>query len=333
MSSFSSLWKVTKSGPKPIGDTSLHREKLLEKNLEDWIAEQPNILGEKLWIIGRQISFFDTKDRLDLLALDSNGNAVIIELKRGALKDPVDFQALRYASYLSKWSYEDFERQALQYLSSNNENDISFNEKYEAFVSDAGSDEIPDINQDQRIILVGESIRDSLGSVALWLLDHKVDIKAIEVQAFREAGELIIQPNIIVPLSVGKFTQTGSGRSDGMPWKSDGRTWHLEKRCKKETRRWLEQVLALLEEHFDLDGPHWNQKHYIAYKADGQTWLRIETLPEILRVIMRVLPGRFTSADLGKRLGIKVFADSTRKCNGQEASRSIEYFVRRAVVE
>ena len=96
------IWKITPQGPVKVAETTLAREKLLEEHIEDWIAETPNILEEPLLIIGRQVLIPDVKDKLDLLAIDPQGKAVIIELKRGKLKDPVDMQALRYASYVSK---------------------------------------------------------------------------------------------------------------------------------------------------------------------------------------------------------------------------------------
>src|SRR5579885_296377 len=101
------IWKITATGPSRVAPVSLSSE-ILEEHLEDWIATDSSILGEPLLIIGRQLIIPDVKDRLDLLALDPQGKAVIIELKRGKLKDPVDMQALRYASYISKWSFEDF---------------------------------------------------------------------------------------------------------------------------------------------------------------------------------------------------------------------------------
>jgi RecB family endonuclease NucS len=89
------LWKITNAGPKAVATTRFKEESLLEEHLEDWIAADPTILGEPLLIIGRQVLIPDTKDRLDLLAIDPQGYAVIIELKRGKLRDPVDIQALR----------------------------------------------------------------------------------------------------------------------------------------------------------------------------------------------------------------------------------------------
>src|SRR5690242_20147115 len=96
------IWRVSSDGPTKLPETKLKEEKLLEEHLEDWIIADPAILGESLLVIGRQVLIPDTKDRLDVLAVDPQGNSVVIELKRGKLRDPVDIQALRYASYMSK---------------------------------------------------------------------------------------------------------------------------------------------------------------------------------------------------------------------------------------
>src|SRR5918997_4392856 len=121
------LWKIKHNRPQKINETNLPREKLLEENLENWIALDPSLLGEPLLIIGRQVLIPDTKDRLDLLALDPQGVAAVIELKRGHLKDPVDVQALRYASYVSKWRFEEFENLARNYFGKAGDPDFNFN--------------------------------------------------------------------------------------------------------------------------------------------------------------------------------------------------------------
>ena len=52
------------------------------QNLQEWIEKSPNCLGEDLLIIQKEFDGFkDTKERLDLLALDKKGNLVIIENK------------------------------------------------------------------------------------------------------------------------------------------------------------------------------------------------------------------------------------------------------------
>ena len=149
------LWKITDKGPSKVKETKFKAEKLLEENLEDWITQDSSILGEPLLIVGRQVSIPDMKDRLDLLAFDPQGNAVIIELKRGKVKDPVDIQSMRYASYISKWSFENFENLARNFMEKVGDPEFNFNAIYESFCVDAGIDEIPDLNKDQRVIILG----------------------------------------------------------------------------------------------------------------------------------------------------------------------------------
>ena len=56
---------------------------LERQHLEKWIEKNPDLLGEELLIITNEYDKFDkTKERLDLLALDKEGNVVVIELKR-----------------------------------------------------------------------------------------------------------------------------------------------------------------------------------------------------------------------------------------------------------
>lgn len=52
------------------------------QHLQEWISKNTDILGESLLIIQKEFSGFDdTKERLDLLAIDENGSLHIIENK------------------------------------------------------------------------------------------------------------------------------------------------------------------------------------------------------------------------------------------------------------
>ena len=39
------IWKIGDNGPTKLPETKLKEEKLLEEHLEDWIVEDPSILG------------------------------------------------------------------------------------------------------------------------------------------------------------------------------------------------------------------------------------------------------------------------------------------------
>jgi len=302
------LWKIGGDKPQKVKQTQFKQEKLLEEHLEDWIQAEPTMLGEPLLIIGRQVMIPDTKDRLDLLAVDPQGQAVIIELKRGKLKDPVDIQALRYASYISKWKFEHFESVARNFLGKAGDPDFNFNETFETFCQESGTDEVPDLNEDQRVIIVGSSVRDKLGSVALWLRDHNVDIKLIEVTAYKEGDSLLVEPNVIVPIPVSRFAKVGKGPTKGgSPWKTDGQTWHLEKRCSSRTRDMLLAFDKDIREALAVEGPHWNQKLYVAYRKNNYNWLCVHTLPKTLIFDFNVKAGTFESDALAKTLDVAKF--------------------------
>ena len=65
------LIKVEKKTFKSLGLDERH-------NLQEWIAKEPSSLGEDLLIIQKEFDgFADTKERLDLLAIDKSGNLVI----------------------------------------------------------------------------------------------------------------------------------------------------------------------------------------------------------------------------------------------------------------
>ncbi|MCL1803732.1 MAG: endonuclease NucS, partial [Eubacteriaceae bacterium] len=73
---------------------------LERQDLQEWICGNPEILGEKLLIIQKEFAgFSDTNERLDLLALDTEGNLVIIENKLDDSGRDVVWQALKYVSY------------------------------------------------------------------------------------------------------------------------------------------------------------------------------------------------------------------------------------------
>lgn len=297
------LWLVDGKKLRMVEATTLEDQGMAEANLEDWIEQNPEILGEKLFIIDRQIQVADVADKLDLLALDRNGNAVIIELKRGDVDVPVDFQALRYASYVSRWGYEDFRKQAQAYFEQQGKTGEEFN--FISILEEFFGEEVPDIGQEQRILIVGRSVRQKLLSVALWLLEHKIDIRVVEIIPYRDESGLYLYPRTILPPP--SIEKIGPPPPPKKPWLVDGKGWHLRERCGPESRRMLLELNDLIQSTFDVDGPNWGQKFYVAFRIAGYNWMTIDAGRTSLTVDIHVKKGLLSEDTLVEQLQVAQF--------------------------
>lgn len=101
------LFKATNSVFQPILKRHFGVERL-EKNLEDWLGANPQLLGDDILLVGRQVR--TAHGIIDLLALDSKGNAVVIELKRGRAPREVIGQLNSYLTIVRRWSDSEMQR-------------------------------------------------------------------------------------------------------------------------------------------------------------------------------------------------------------------------------
>ena len=86
------------------------------RDIQEWVADNPGILGDELLIIGKEFSGFDrTNERLDLLAVDFTGRLVVVELKRDDSGADAHWQAIKYASYLKRASADTIIRVAAEW--------------------------------------------------------------------------------------------------------------------------------------------------------------------------------------------------------------------------
>jgi RecB family endonuclease NucS len=72
------LWEIDQVGePRDLSQSRLD----LESRLEEWLERDVSMLGHDLLIIGKQVPT-DFGGFIDLLCIDSNGDLVVVELKR-----------------------------------------------------------------------------------------------------------------------------------------------------------------------------------------------------------------------------------------------------------
>ena len=170
------------------------------RDIQEWVAANPSILGEDLLIIGKEFSDFDwTSERLDLLAVDANGKLVVIELKRDNSGKDAHWQAIKYASYLRRVSAEDIVRILAAHEKT------SESEAEDKLAQHLGADDLKALNNDQRIILASHRFAREVTSAALWLNEKAPGedlITCIQLVPYQDGqdGPLYVQANTIIPV-------------------------------------------------------------------------------------------------------------------------------------
>ena len=170
------------------------------RDIQEWIAANPGILGEDLLIIGKEFSGFDrTDERLDLLAVDADGKLVVIELKRDDTGADAHWQAIKYASYLHRAGADDIIRMLADH------EEVSESEALNKLLQHLGADDLDILNKDQRIILASHRFAPEVTSAALWLNEKAPGedlITCIQLTPYKDAktDSLYIQANTIIPV-------------------------------------------------------------------------------------------------------------------------------------
>ncbi|NMM41477.1 hypothetical protein [Pseudoalteromonas arctica] len=129
------------------------------------------IFGEELILLKNQVKVANGK-RLDVLALDKNGNGVVIELKKDLVCLGVDTQALQYLADISRFHGDDL-------IKNKKLVNKGYVEAVESFIDSAEIDRAK-INTKNRIILIANKFDRTLFSMGEWLSDKGVGFKCIQ---------------------------------------------------------------------------------------------------------------------------------------------------------
>ena len=188
------------------------------RDIQEWVAANPGILGEDLLIIGKEFSGFDkVNDRLDLLAVDADGKLVVIELKRDDTGADAHWQAIKYASYLRHADADDIVRMLADHQK------VSEADALNRLLQYLNSDDLNALNNDQRIILASHRFAPEVTSAALWLNEKCSGedlITCVQLTPYRdeENDSLYIQANTIIPVpGIDEYIIKPGDMSNGNP--------------------------------------------------------------------------------------------------------------------
>ncbi len=191
----------------------------LEKHLEGWLARSPWAIAEEpVIVIGRQTSAFSEGTTIypDLLGLDKDGNIVIVELK---IKTPRETlaQLLEYAAWGNDLSDEEIHEITSDYFSQQQE--LNGKTLAQVFSDTFETDELPALNQRQRLFIAAEQVSPSVAKVCRFLrMTHGVDVNCTEFSVYQtEKGEILVNSQPIV----GREEVVNPKKSTSQRWSGD----------------------------------------------------------------------------------------------------------------
>ena len=165
------LFKIDSSnGAEAVAEVDFAKLGFQERrDIQEWVAKNPSILGEELLIVGKEFSGFDrTNERADLVAVDRYGKVVVIELKRDDSGADVHWQAIKYASYFSHATPDVFVRMLAEHRG------ISAEKAADTLKRHLEADDLDTLNNGQRILLVSHRFAPEVTSAVLWVNENAV---------------------------------------------------------------------------------------------------------------------------------------------------------------
>ncbi|AWB96370.1 hypothetical protein DCE93_12520 [Agromyces badenianii] len=159
------MWRIDGESPKPLTAAALHTE----SELHQFLRQDPSLLGTALLVIGSEVITPYGK-RLDLLAIDADGNLHVLELKRDRTPREVVAQVLDYGSWVSTLSREDVIDIAEKYLG----------QPFEASFEEAFGVAPPDeLNGELQLTVVASALDASSERIVSYLRGFGVPINAV----------------------------------------------------------------------------------------------------------------------------------------------------------
>lgn len=179
------------------------------KHLQEWLENCPQALaqvdGDELLIIQKEFDGFDdTRERLDLLAIDKDGNLVIIENKLDDTGRDVVWQTLKYAGYCANLSksqvVEIYQRYLNQKAQETGQPAANATDNLIEFLEVDGL-EAAQINRikTQRLIFVAARYRKEVTNTVLWLSQFGITCQCFKVTPYQAGDELFLNVEQIIP--------------------------------------------------------------------------------------------------------------------------------------
>ncbi len=204
------IWRLGEK-LEPIGYSRMDTE----NRLEVLLAGDISVVNPDFLLVGRQV-LTDSGKFIDLLALDSDGRVVVLELKRDRTPREVVAQLLDYGSWVRHLDDDDLADLFKSFWTKYHpeRGTISLDEAFRAKFGD----ELPEVlNDSHTLVLVASELDDSSERIITYLADeYGVAINAVFFRVFRDEGrEYLSRAWLSDP---GQVEARVEAKRDKMPW-------------------------------------------------------------------------------------------------------------------
>ena len=195
------LYQITDQAFRAIPEASFAEMRIGERtDLQRLLRTQIEVLGPDLYVLTEEFGDWeDSKRRIDLLAIDSDANLVVIELKRTQDGGHMELQAIRYASMVSTMTFERAVHIHGEFLARMGQSADEARSRLLSFL-DWDEPDAESFADDVRIILVAADFGKELTTAVLWLRDREIDIRCIRFRPYLDNGTVMVDVQQILPL-------------------------------------------------------------------------------------------------------------------------------------
>jgi hypothetical protein len=179
------LWITKEDGS--VTPLSIRDHIEYEQRLEDMLVARPDMLGDGVALVGRQLR--TAGGPLDLLGIDESGNLVVYELKRGKTPREALTQAIDYASWLDTLGYDELANRLSEHEPEGLVRDF---DDFDRWYSDRFVDDPSDHLRPTRIVIIGLGADADTERMAQWLNGEGVDIEVVAFHAFDHNGQTVL---------------------------------------------------------------------------------------------------------------------------------------------
>lgn len=194
------IYSFNRNVLQKVETTTFNTERILERqHLQVAIKDQIDVVAPNCLVISEEFSEWSGSQlRIDLLAIDKDGNLVVIELKRTETGAHMELQALRYAAMVSTLTFTRATEIYQKYLLSIGSEDIAKN-----LLLDFLGWEEPQEDSfalDVRIVLVSADFSKELTTSVMWLNERSLDIRCVRLIPYKYQEQILLDVQQIIPL-------------------------------------------------------------------------------------------------------------------------------------